>query len=249
MTSLWFTTPAWQRYEMTAICLEQRSRVIADLARHGIEAHQVVIADDENLDIARSLGAPVIECSNFNETGEPILGRRWNLGMEYAAREGADWIVQIGSDSWIDPAFFVPLSEPNRTLTSTAYCAVLRDRLAQLTVSPANLTHAAGPYVFHRSILEASGFAPCAETSVFTDTSVVGGIEASNGRAINWKQRTLHPFQYVGFRVPPMMTKYRSLRRRWLVRETLHPWTILARYYPADLVARARVVLDAVEVS
>lgn len=242
--TLWFVTPAWQRYELTAICLEQRRRAIATLAEHGIEAHQVVIADDENLDIARSVGAATIECPN-EEDGKVILGRRWNLGTQYAAREGATWLVQIGSDSWIDPAFFVPLTEPEITLTSPAYAAVLPDRLAQLWVSPRNLTHAAGPYVFHRSLLEPSDFAPCEEHSLFTDTSTVGGIERTTGRPIAWQVRTVHPFQYVGFRMAPMMTTYRSLWRRWRVREHRHPWALLGSYYPADLVERARVVMAA----
>lgn len=240
--SLWFVTPAFQRFALTEICLEQRRRVIAELAKHGIPAFQVVIADDENLDIARAAGAATIECPN-EEDGKVILGRRWNLGTQYAAREGAEWLVQIGSDSWIDPAFFLPLSEPGVTLTSPAYAAVLPDRLAELSVSPRNLTHAAGPYVFHRSLLEPSDFAPCEAHSLFTDTSTVGGIERTTGRPVAWQVRTVHPFQYVGFRVPPLMTTYRSLWRRWRVRQHFNPWDVLGRYYPADLVERARVVL------
>lgn len=243
MTSLWFVTPAWQRFEMTAICLEQRNRAIAELARRGIEAHQVVIADDDNLDVARGLGAAVIECPNFDDSGTAILGRRWNLGMQYAAAEGAEWIVQIGSDSWIDPAFFLPLPDTRRTLTSTAYCAVQPGRMAQLKVSPQRIMHAAGPYVFHRSLLAPSRFAPCAETSNMTDTSTVLGIQKSTGRPIRWLPRTVHPFQYVGFRVEPMMTSYFALRRRWLVHEIDDPWPVLGSHYPQDLVERARLLM------
>jgi len=241
--SLWFVTPAYQRFELTAVCLEQRNRVIAELAKHGIEAHQVVIADDENLDIARALGAATIECPN-TEDGRVILGRRWNLGTQFAAREGAEWLVQIGSDSWITTDYFVPLTKPDVTLTSPAYVAVIPRRLALLSVSPQNLTHAAGPYVFHRSLMEPSDFAPCDEHSMFTDTSTVGGIERTTGKPVNWQVRTISPFQYVGFRHPPLMTTYRNLRRRWLVREMLHPWAVLSRYYPPDLVERARIVME-----
>ena len=56
MGALYFITPAFRRYELTAVCLEQHQRVIDELAKSGIEAHQVVVADDENLDIARSRG-------------------------------------------------------------------------------------------------------------------------------------------------------------------------------------------------
>lgn len=243
--SLWFVTPAWQRYELTAVCLEQRRRAIEELRAVGIDAYQVVIADDENLDIARSVGAAIIECPNFASDGDTILGRRWNLGTEFAAREGAEWFVQIGSDSWIDPAFFVPLLDPDGpTLTSTTYAAVLPNRIACLSVSPKALEHAAGPYVFHRSLLEASRFAPCEERSLFTDTSTVAGIERSNGRRIEWQTRDVQRFQYVGFRMAPLMTTYKALKRRWLVRESLRPWELLRLFYPEDLVEQARLVMQ-----
>lgn len=236
MSRLWFVTPAWQRFEIVEICLEQRRRVIEYLAGQGIEAHQVVIADDENLDIARSLGVHTIEMDNS------LLGRRWNAGTQMAAREGAEWMVQIGSDSWIAPEYFVPLTRPRITLTSEAYCAVTADVLAELWVSPNNLAHSAGPYVFHRGLLAPSRFAPCAEDSRMTDTSTIRGITRSSGRPIRWETRTVHPFQYVGFRVEPMMTRFENLWRRWGVAEH-DPWPTLAAHYPADLVERARLAL------
>lgn len=242
--SLWFITPAWQRYDLTAVCLEQRRRAIEALRRAGIDAYQVVVSDDENLDIARAAGAAVVECPNFAHNGDPILGRRWNLGMQFAARQDAEWFVQIGSDSWIDPAFFTPLSEPSKTLTSTLYAAVTPTRIAALSVSPKALQHAAGPYVFHRDLLVAARFAPCEERSVFTDTSTVAGIERSNFTPIDWQTRDVHRFQYVGFRMAPLMTTYRALKRRWLIRESVRPWEILARHYPEDLVERARLVMQ-----
>lgn len=242
--SLWFVTPAWQRYAMTAVCLEQRRRAIAALAEEGVEAHQVVVADDENLDIARSIGADTVECANVDDEGRIILGRRWNVGMTFAAERGAEWIVQIGSDSWIDPAYFLPFLPAKWVLTSPDYCAVQPTRMAHLRVSPHDLRHAAGPYVFHRSRLEPSHFAPCDERSLFTDSSTVAGIERSMHQPIDWRPRTVHPFQYVGFRVEPLMTTYHALTRRWLVREYRNPWPRLARHYPADLVASARSVME-----
>lgn len=231
MTTLWFATPAWRRFETVAICLEQRNRVIDVLAEHGIEGHQVVVADDENLDIARGLGCSVVERDN------EMLGRRFNDGIEYAGRQGADWIVQINSDSWIDPAFFLPLTEPEETLTSEAYCMVTSDRLYELRVSPLDLDQAAGPYVFHRSLLEPCGFRPSEDETIMTDTSIVEGIR--HHRPINWKTRTLHPFQYVGFRYPPVITPLAWLLENWLVAEH-DPWTTLAEHYPVDLVERMR---------
>ncbi len=235
--SLWFVTPAWQRYEMTAICLEQRQRVIETLAKAGIEAHQVVIADDENLDIARSLG-----CHTFERDNE-MVGRKFNDGMEYAGKQGAEWIVPIGSDSWIDPAYFLNPTRPRHTRTSEAYCSVTKDTLAELWVSPNRLAHSAGPYVFHRNLLAPSGFRPSAEDSRMVDTSTISGIERSVDHPVRWRPYTLHPFQYVGFRVPPMMTAHASLVRRWF-KSDHEPWSTLARFYPSDLVDRARKVME-----
>ena len=237
--TLWFVTPAWKRYEMTALCLEQRQRVIAELAKHDIEAYQVVIADDENLDIARALGCATVERNN------EMVGRKFNDGMEYAGTHGAEWIVPIGSDSWIDPAYFLDLPDLRYTRTSTAYCTVTADSLAELKVASGD--YSAGPFVFHRRLLKHSGFRPSAEDSDMVDTSILKGIRkyahTRRGLKLRWDMHTLHPFQYIGFRVAPMMTSNEYLKRRWLVREH-EPWTTLAKHYPLDLVLRAREIMQ-----
>jgi len=239
--TLWFVTPAWKRYEMTAICLEQRQRVIAELAKHDIEAYQVVIADDDNLDIARSLGCATVERDN------EMVGRKFNDGMEYAGAHGAQWIVPIGSDSWIDPAYFLDLQSNRYTRTSESYCTVTADSLAELRVSPHRPDYSAGPFVFHRRLLKTSGFRPSDEDSDMVDTSILKGIRkhthTRRGLRLRWDLTTLHPFQYIGFRVAPMMTSNAYLRKRWLVREH-EPWSTLAKHYPADLVGRAREIMQ-----
>lgn len=226
--SLWFVTPAYRRYDLTAVCLEQRQRVIAQLKRNGIEAHCVVVADDDNLDIARSLGFEVVEQNN------DWLGRKFNDGMAHAAAQGAEWIVPIGSDSWIDPWYFVPLSKPDVTLTSAKYAAVTFDRLAELHVG----NRGAGPYIFHRSTLEPTKFRPARDDiNRYVDSSTVAGL------SVDWKNRDLHPLQYIGFRGEPHLTPYDRLWKAWGVRESTEPWDELARHYPHDLVERARQAL------
>ena len=88
--SIWFVTPSWQRYDLSAVCFDQRLDVIRTLAEHGIEAHCVVVADDENLDLARERGFATVEQDN------EWLGRRFNDGIEYACRNGASRVVPIG---------------------------------------------------------------------------------------------------------------------------------------------------------
>ena len=227
---IFFVTPAYQRFELTALCLDQRADVIRTLARHGVQARCVVIADDDNLDLARARGFDIVERDN------EWLGRKFNDGIQYAAKHGADWIVPIGSDSWIDPAYFLPLPTGRETRTSPAYCAVTGTSLAELSVGG----HGAGPYMFPRRLLARSRFRPAKDEIIrHVDSSTIRGI----GQPIRWKPRTLHPFQYIGFRGTPTITSYKSLVNAWGVAEHPDPWSILGEHYPPDLVERARILM------
>lgn len=234
--TLWFVTPAHGRLALSAVCYDQRRHVIDALAERGIEARCVVIANDENLDLASARGFDLVEQSN------DTLGRKFNDGIEYAGRHGAEWIVPIGSDSWIDPAYFLGLQAPI-VRTSRLYCAVTADRLAELSVRNAN---GAGPYTFHRSVLEPSGFRPADDDLLRRiDSSTVRGITRTNRRPVRWAPSfEMHPYQYVGFRGTPTLTSYESLVNAWGVRERDDPWSVLAAYYPSDLVDRARDALS-----
>ena len=229
MRDLWFVTPCWQRYELTAVCLEQRRRVIDQLAHNGIDAHCVVIADDDNLDIARSFGFDTVERDN------EWLGRKFNDGFEYAARHGAEWIVPIGSDSWIDPWYFIPLPEAHLTRTSAMYAAVDTDRMAMLNVRGRN---GAGPYVIHRDRLPASFRPSRDDLKRYIDSSTVAGL-----RGVQWDQRDLHALQYIGFRGEPHLTPYERLWKAWGNAEVDEPWLELTKFYPARLVEQARNAL------
>jgi len=231
VTSVCFVTPAWGRFDLTEVCAWQRVNVIRTLAEHGIEAYAVYIADDANLDIALGCGFETVEQNN------DFLGRKFNDGMQWAGEQGYDWIVPIGSDSWIDPKYFLPLPDPSETRTSPLYCAVTDTRLAELRSHDAK---GIGPYMFHRSLLESCGFRPASDTlHKSIDRSTIAGINAP----INWVEHNLHPFQYVGFRGFPHLTPYDLLVEKLGVREHSDPWTILSGYYPTDLVTRVRRVL------
>jgi glycosyltransferase involved in cell wall biosynthesis len=231
--SIWFVTPAYRRYGLSAVCFDQRVEVIRALAAQGVEAHCVVVADDGNLDLAKARGFHVVRRNN------EWLGRKFNDGMEYAGRHGAEWIVPIGSDSWIDPAYFLPLPEAG-TRTSVAYCVVEATRLAVLEVRDAK---GAGPYMFTRDQLEPCGFRPAAdELPRHVDQSTVRGIARTVG-PIDWRPRTVHPYQYIGLRGRPYLSSYGYLRGHWGVAEHGNPWQILARHYSPALVARAKAAM------
>lgn len=229
--TLWFVTPAWQRYALSEVCYDQRVEVIRTLAANGVEARCVVVADDENIDLARARGFDVVERDN------EWLGRKFNDGIEYACRNGASRVVPIGSDSWIDPAYFLPLTPRAITRTSGLYCVVTADRMAEINVDDVK---GAGPYVIDRWALRGSGFRPAKdEIKRGVDGSTIKGIRVQ----MRWKRNDLHPFQYVGFRGVPHLTPYENLLERWGVREHADPWAILANHYPPALVERARAVM------
>jgi hypothetical protein len=227
--SLYFVTPAWKRYELTAVCLEQRQRVMDYLASYGIDARCVVVADDENLDIARSLGFDTVEQNN------EWLGRKFNDGIEYAVTHGAEWIVPIGSDSWIDPAYFLPLPAPSYILTSALYAVVEPGRIGYLKVGDRN---PAGPHVIHRDRLPITLRPARDDINRHIDSSTLKGLQD-----VQFESRGLHPLQYIGFRQEPLITPYVRLMKAWGVRESTDPWGELAKYYPANLIERARAVL------
>lgn len=233
--TVWFVTPAWRRYELTAVCLEQRRRVIEELATHGIEARCVVVADDRNHHIARDLGFDTVRQNN------DWLGRKFNDGIEYAARHGATWIVPIGSDSFIDPAYFLPLplDNPKVVRTSQLYAPVEKDRLAITRV--AHPTNPAGPHMFHRNLLVRCNYRPMPdEINRRTDSNTVKTLWP-----FRWEFKDVHDLQYIGFRAPPFITQYANLWQRWGVTEYTDPWERLAQHYDADLVERARAAMCA----
>jgi hypothetical protein len=229
---LYFVTPAHLRFEMTALCLDQRLDVIRTIAGYGIEGRVVIVADDANVDIARERGVEVVEQTN------EYLGRKWNDGIEYAYRQGADYVVPIGSDSWIDPWYFAHMPKrDDQVRTSGLYAAVTADRLGTININRGNMP--AGPYVITRAVLQRSTRRPVREEeNNYTDGSMIAGM----GK-FRWAPRDLHPLQYVGFRFPPYMTSYRALMNRWGTGEHDDPWGTLATKYPADLVDRARVLM------
>lgn len=230
VASLWFVTPAWRRFALSAACFAQRRAVMDELADHGIEAHCVVVADDENLELARAAGFDTVEQDNT------WLGRRFNDGIEYACRQSADWIVPIGSDSWIEAAYFVPLPRHGRARTSRMYSVVKPRRIAMLSVE----RNGAGPYVIPAKALEPSGYRPAQD---FIRKGVDGSTLKGLG-PVRWEFRDLHPLQYIGFRGVPHLTDYDKLWYYWGQREESEPWALLAERYPADLVSQAREALN-----
>lgn len=226
MTAVWFVTPAWRRFDLSAACFEQRRRAMDFLVERGVEARCVVIADDGNADTAESLGFDVLRHPNYP------LARRFNDGIAHAARNGAEWIVPIGSDSFLDPAYLFPLPDKGVMRSSTLYAVAEAGRLGQLRVKTGS---GVGPYMIHRDNLPRS-LRPARDWRK-------RGVDGSTLRGLVGQRRVemvdLHPWQYVGFRSQPQMNPYDKLFRRLGVAEETEVAERLSEHYPSDLVERA----------
>jgi hypothetical protein len=235
---IYFVTPAWQRFDLTRVVLEQRRLVIDWLAARHVEARCVVVADDANAEIAQELGCDVLNRKNY------ALGRKFNDGIEWAARNGAEWIVPIGSDSFIDPVYLFPLPEPGVLRSSTVYALAQPHRLGRLrSKTPMGV----GPYMIPRTHLPKS-LRPAAEyRKRGVDTSTMRGLR----RGWTREMVDLHPWQYVGFRHEaraeghPQLNSYEKLYMVLGVGEEYEVADRLSEFYPPRLVERALAACSA----
>lgn len=234
---LLFVTPAHSRYSVSDFCFAQRAHCIQQLANEGIQAQAVIIACDDNIDIATQYGFATIESDNSH------LGKRWNDGYAYAAEHGYTHIAPIGSDSWIDPDYFLPppSHHTDTILTSSLYATIDEDgsRIAHLTVEPAG---GVGPHTFPTRLIAQSGNRPVQDNlDRGCDHSLLNTIRTTHRKPLQWEWRNRHPLQYVAFRSHgTQINPYQQLRDRYSTNEHHDPWGDLNQHYPHHLVALAQ---------
>lgn len=98
--NVWLVSPAWRRVEVTRLALAERRWLCDELAARGHAANSVIVADDENLEIAEEYGFHTVRMGNED------VGAKFNAGYAYAAEQGADVFVHVGSDDWVHPDVF-----------------------------------------------------------------------------------------------------------------------------------------------
>lgn len=234
--TLWFITPAWKRAEVSRLCFDQRVWACEQLAAAGIDANACVIADDENLEYATSLNMATVKRTN----SRTALGGKFNVGYEFAAAEGIDYVCPIGSDSWVDPAFIAAnLPDPeSRTVVYSRHYAVIRPdgrRRAQLLVE-----YEGGTTMFYPTSL----FAHCRWRPIPPDAK--RGCDghtiaaARRGGPVEFVVAEQHVLETVSMQTELQVTNYDALIDRWGVTETRHPFADLDRHYPAALVDRMK---------
>jgi glycosyltransferase involved in cell wall biosynthesis len=234
--NVWIVSPAWRRFAVTRLVLAQRQRLCADLAARGMDAQMLIVADDENLEIATEYGAVALETPNLP------LGRKCNAGLRRAGEEGADWIVWIGSDDWIHPDVFDPLpyQARNSVMLIGHRLGIVDLPRGRMTRCSSPSKYGAIPWIVPRKMLEPSGFAPVHDTSSSgLDGTLIRGIRRSRAR-LRWHYHNPHELRCVDFKSDTNITAYGRLTERLGIAPEQDAWPALAERYPADLVEMAR---------
>lgn len=251
-----FVTPAWSRFDLSAVCFAQRAWLIDELAHQHIEAQCVVVADDGNLDLAEHYGFATIERDNSQ------LGARFNDGYQWALAHGADFVMPVGSDTWLHPELFDRLQRGQEFVTATRSYAVVRQdgqRIAELDLGesrkgapwrPPVRRFAISSWAFPADLLAAAGGRPCEERLMRRcDGSAFNAVERATGKPIEFRYRRTHPLAVVAFRSDVQITPYDRLVARYAGGERPRPFERLRDRYPDSLVDAAERIYSRQEVT
>lgn len=198
MKTLWFVVPAHGRLEMSAACLRQLARTCDQLTEHDIKASAVVIAEDDNLDIAADLGFATVERENR------ALGRKLNDGYELAARAGVDYVVPFGTDDCVDHNLFAG-DLPTDKIRAHRLSAIVDENGARLRTVKVTYDGGDGIRVIPLQMLKCLGYRPIDEDrNRAMDTSTTIRVARANNcrQAALFVYHDLHPLQICEFKSP-----------------------------------------------
>tara|TARA_Y100000310_G_C20628940_1_gene787526 strand:+ start:676 stop:1440 length:765 start_codon:yes stop_codon:yes gene_type:complete len=240
--NIWIVIPAWRRYGVSSFVFEELRWMADVLLKRKIKISIVVIADDENLNIAKKYGFHTVVQNN------KYLGKKFNDGYEYAFKNGADAVIPSGSDSWIHPNFFL-----------TSKCNTWKDKGYVLVSTQRALINESGEkfaiarddvkgrgynkgvlWVYPRSIMKKCKFRPCVDTAKSScDRHTIEGITKASGK-ITFIEHN-HMFQQtVGFKNKHVQLWPYSVAKKGILRELSDPWGRLESKYPKGLVNNAK---------
>jgi hypothetical protein len=227
-------TPAWRRPEVTELCLAQRAYARDDLARSGIDLRCVVVADDENLEVAARHGFDTLDRDNT------WLGAKVNDGFAYAVSAGADFVAAVDSDSWVYPELLRQYSwSPEAVHTANNYAVVSGAKVRLFDVRHA---FGLGPMWLSSRLLATVRSRPAADDlRSGLSTSMWNRLLDANRGRLSWEFRNVDALQYLGLRSRLQITNVEAIASRWPVRDQADDWAAigdLRAVYPADLVGR-----------
>lgn len=230
---LWFIVPAYYRLSLTKICLRLLLETCRRLNEYDLEASAVVIADDENLDVADELGFATVR------RGNEFVGRKFNDGYQLACDpefndRPADFVVPCGSDDWIDPIIFkkLPANGKIGIFRRLAHVDEKREKLAMVRMP---FLAGCGVRIIPCEKIAAAGYRPCEEDrQIALDSSTMSGMKRANGSFPPLEELDVHPLQIVDWKSSENQLHSYSDVAPWRKQaEESDPFETLAGYYPA----------------
>lgn len=247
-------SPAWRRFDVTRLALAERRWLCDELAARGHEATSVIVADDQNLQIAEDFGFHALEMPNDD------LGLKFNAGFQWAAEWGADFLVHIGSDDWAHPDSFSIIDEtdltraqppdlealkPGEAVTWREGPRVVTQRLATIVHLGAGVVqrcsvsgrHGVIPWIIPRAAMEGLDFAPI-QPGMMRGIDGALAVAMLKGTRPNWHYREGRTDWLVDFKSETNITPFGMLQHNIGIGEPRH-MEALAESYPEQLVAEA----------
>lgn len=234
MRTLWFIVPAHGRLQIAEVCFRQLRRTCDALGERGILASAVVVADDENLELARAQGFGTVERDNSQ------LGRRINDGYELAGLAGVEFMAPLGNDDWIHPDW-IRLPDAGEIICTRLSAVVNEDctRLARLRIT---YPGGDGVRVFSRQMLETVGFRPADEDrkrAIDTATNLTL-VRAATPRHV---YHDVDPLFIVDFKSSENLNGYHGCAHKFgRGGETPDVWGELGTLYPAEAISEMQGV-------
>lgn len=242
---LWLVTPVYGREELTRVCLAQRARMLDELAALGVEARQLIVGDDGNLDTAREHDFTVLERPN------PV-GLRVNEGFEWACREGgATHVAYCGSDDWHLASYFAEVYD-DAVKTSRLQGFVSPDG-RRLVVIEGTGACGGAPWVIPAALLAHCGYRPSNDKGTraidasIADSVIAGAVSLARAGGVAKRDALRRLFRFDGAADKLRMVDFKGggqqitpyerivTPNREVVLDSRKPFQTLGRCYPADL--------------
>ena len=240
MTSVAFVSPAHGRFAVTELVLAQRERLTRELARRGTDAVSLIVACDDNLDIARRYGSLTLEAPNLP------LGGKCNLGLRHAATL-ADYVVWVGSDDWIHPDVFDTVQPPDPRGVATIYAghglALVDMQTGTLQRISSPSKYGAIPWTIDSRLLRTTRTQGPIQPDLRRglDGALIRGLRLAR-IPFRWEFGDPHDFRAVDFKTRENITPYRCIAKNLAVGEPEPAWETLAGWFDADLIEQARAL-------
>lgn|SRR5574337_1141648 len=237
--SLWFVMPAHGRADLARICMTQLRHTCDQLEHAGVHASAIVVADDDNLDTAQTLGFAWADRNNR------FLGRKFNDGIQLACDPDynprpADYVVPIGSDDWVDWRLFLDLPAAD-VMVGFRSLSFVDETGTTLAAHRLDYQGGCGIRIYPRPIMRQLGYRPCDEHRTRgCDTSILVNLHRQH--AIRHVQhRDTDPLQIVDWKSPgEQITPYHDVAARHKTLFAGDPFALLADRFPTTALAEMR---------